>query len=103
VFEGRTSAADSEHLTRLSIATSEDKHEQDRAMILRNRRITIRDTVSTLDISEGSAHSMVHDILEFHKVCALWVPKELTEEHMLNRVDIAIVCRSGTAVKATIF
>jgi hypothetical protein len=32
-------------------------------MVLKDRRITMRDIASTLEISEGSAHSVVHDNL----------------------------------------
>ena len=31
-------------------------------------------------MSVGSAYSLIHDSLNFSKVCARWVPKELTEE-----------------------
>jgi hypothetical protein len=65
-------------------------NKQARAMILMDRRIRIRSTESALDISEGSTHSMVHDILGFHRVCAYWVTKELTEEHKHNCVDTSI-------------
>jgi hypothetical protein len=41
-----------------------------RAMILKNRGITIRENASTPDIGEGSAYSKVYDILGFHKICA---------------------------------
>ena len=30
-------------------------------------------------MSVGSAYSLIHDILKFSKVCARWVPKELTK------------------------
>jgi hypothetical protein len=40
-------------------------------MILKARSVTIRDTASTPDISEGSVRSIVYDILGFfYKVCA---------------------------------
>jgi hypothetical protein len=43
-----------------------------------------------LQISHGSAHDIIHNRLGFHKVCARWVPKQLTEEHKNNRV---VICR----------
>ena len=33
-------------------------------------------------------HDIIHNRLGFRKVCARWVPKELTEEHRNNRVAI---------------
>jgi hypothetical protein len=65
-IEGRTSVTDSELLWCLSTITSDDKHEQARAMILTDRTVTITDTATVLDTHECSAHSIVHDILGFH-------------------------------------
>jgi hypothetical protein len=42
-------------------------------------------------ISYGSVHEITHNRLGFHKVCARWVPKQLTEKHKRNRLTI---CRS---------
>jgi len=37
-------------------------------------------------MSHGSAHHIVHDVLQFHKVSARWVPRQLTAE-LKERVD----------------
>ena len=37
-------------------------------------------------ISHGSAYEIIHNRLGFHKVYAIWVKKQLTEEHRHNRV-----------------
>ncbi len=39
-----------------------------------------------INISYGSAHNIVHDTLNFRKVSARWVPKNLTEEQMGQRM-----------------
>ena len=39
-------------------------------------------------MSVGSAYSLIHDSLKFSKVCARWVPKELTEEHKRKRLEV---------------
>ena len=39
-------------------------------------------------MSVGSAYSLIHDSLMFSKVCASWVPKELTEERKCKRLDV---------------
>jgi len=31
-------------------------------------------------MSHGSTHHVVHDVLQFHKVSASWVPRQLTAE-----------------------
>jgi hypothetical protein len=74
---GRTILTDTERLGLPSISTSDDKQDQDRAMILDDRRTTIIDIATRLVISQGSAHSIVHDILGYHTVCARWVPNSL--------------------------
>jgi len=45
-----------------------------------NYHITVNETAAHLDRSHGSAHNIVHDVLQFHKVCARWVPCQLTAE-----------------------
>ena len=45
--------------------------------------------VHVLQISHGSAYEMMHNKLGFHKVCARWVPKHLTELHKQMCVDIS--------------
>ena len=39
-------------------------------------------------MSVGSAYSLVYDSLKFCKVCDMWVPKELTEDHNRKRLDV---------------
>jgi hypothetical protein len=39
-------------------------------------------------ISIGSTYSVVHDNLQFHKMCARWIPKRLTNEHKCMHLDI---------------
>jgi len=34
-----------------------------------------------LDISCGSAYSIIHKNLKYYKICARWVTKQLTDEH----------------------
>ncbi len=45
-----------------------------------NRRITLDEMVSELNISHGSAHHIIHNVLGFRKVSARWVPRQLTPE-----------------------
>ena len=40
-----------------------------------------------LDMSHGSAHHIVQDVLQFHKVSARWVPRQLTAKLKERRVD----------------
>jgi len=57
------------------------------AIVKENRRVTVHEIAAHLDMSHGSAHHIVHDVLQFHKVSARWVPRQLTEELKQRRVD----------------
>ena len=53
-----------------------------------NRRVTVHEIAAHLDMSHGLAHHIVHDVLQFHKVSARWVPRQLTAELKERRVDV---------------
>jgi predicted transcriptional regulator len=37
------------------------------AIVKENRRVTVNEIAAHLDVSHGSAHHIVHDVLQFHK------------------------------------
>jgi len=89
MFEnGRTSVMDAERSGRPSRSTTDEKLEEARAIILTDRRVTIEEIALQLGISQGTAYSLVHGILGFHKIAARWVPRHLTEELKRNRQHI---------------
>jgi len=57
------------------------------ATVQENRRVTVHEIAAHLDMSHGSAYHIVHDVLQFHKVSARWVPCQLTAEFKERRVD----------------
>jgi ribosomal protein S25 len=57
------------------------------AIVKDNRRVTVHEIAAHLDISDGSAHHIIHDVLQFHKVSAKSVPRQLTAELKERRVD----------------
>jgi len=57
------------------------------AIVKENRRVTMNEIATHLDMSHGSAHYIVHDVLHFHKVPAKWVPRQLTAELKERRAD----------------
>ena len=57
------------------------------AIVQENRRVTVNEIAAHLDVSHGSAHHIVHDVLYFHKVSARWVPCQLTADLKEQRVD----------------
>jgi len=57
------------------------------AIMKENRRVTVNEIAAHTDKSNGSAHHTVHDILQFHKVSAMWVPRQLHCRMKERRVD----------------
>ena len=47
----------------------------------------VSEVAAHLDISYGSAYAILHDDLGYRKVCAQWVPKELTVVRKQQRVE----------------
>ncbi|GBL72101.1 hypothetical protein AVEN_115111-1 [Araneus ventricosus] len=48
-------------------------------LIRQNRRITTREITGELSISKGTVHHIIHKKLGYDKVCAQWVPKNLSK------------------------
>ena len=57
------------------------------AIMKENRRVTAHEIAARLDMSHGSAHHIVHDVLQFHEVSARWLPCHLTTELKERLVD----------------
>ena len=57
------------------------------AIVKENRHVTVHEIAVRLDMSHGSAHHIVHDVLQFHEVSARWVPRHLTTELKERLVD----------------
>jgi len=88
MFEnGHTSVMDAERSGRPATATTTRNKERTLELIRENRRITVEEYAGRLNVSVGSAYSLIHDSLKFSNVCARWVPKELTEDHKRKRLD----------------
>ncbi|GFR73607.1 histone-lysine N-methyltransferase SETMAR [Elysia marginata] len=49
----------------------------------------IRKIALKLEIPKSMVHEIVNDTLGYHKVSARWVPKMLTGDHKLQRVEIS--------------
>jgi len=85
---GRTSVTDAECSRRPATATTTRTEERTLELICENRRMTVEEVAGRLNVSVGSAYSLIHDSLKFSKVCSRWVPKELTEERKRKRLYI---------------
>jgi len=47
------------------------------AIVKENRCVTVNEIAAHVDMSHGSAHHILHDVLQFHKVSARWLPCQL--------------------------
>ncbi|GFS06846.1 histone-lysine N-methyltransferase SETMAR [Elysia marginata] len=65
----------------------------------------IREIALKLEIPKNTVHEIVHDTFGYQKVSARWVPKTLTEDHKLQRVEISqhllLRCQQDNGVKDT--
>jgi hypothetical protein len=55
----------------------DEKIRQAREMVLTNRQV-VDEVACSVQISHGSAYQMIRDEVGFHKLCARWMPRELT-------------------------
>jgi [histone H3]-lysine36 N-dimethyltransferase SETMAR len=88
-FSGGRQSTDNDNRTGRPVsALTDDNVTTVDKMIRSDRRITVRDIVSTLHISAGSVDTIIHDKLGFSKVCARWVPRQLTPDNRETRMNI---------------
>jgi histone-lysine N-methyltransferase SETMAR len=83
---GRESVVDEKRPGRHVVATTDAANETIDAFIRSDRRVSISDIVRHTGISRRSVHRVVRDHLNFRKVSARWVPKELKPEQQAVRM-----------------
>ena len=57
-------------------------------IVKENRQVTVHEITAHLGTSHRSAYHIVHYVLQFHKLSARWVPRQLTAELKERRVDV---------------
>jgi len=67
--------------TKPSTSTNADHISHADELIRMNHWIKINEIFEELGLSYGSVHSIIHEHLNFNKVCACWVPRSLTDAH----------------------
>jgi transposase len=70
----------------VSAATAENKAHVD-ALIRADRRITLQNIMEDIGIAKGTVCDIIKD-LAYRKVCARWVPRQLTTELKQSRLDV---------------
>lgn len=87
--EGRTSVENLPHERRPATSVNDENIEKVKKIVLENRRVTEREIASELDISNGSAHTIIHDVLGMRRVSARLVPKLLNFLQKEQRKTVA--------------
>lgn len=86
---GRESIEDDSRSGRPKTATNDEMTQKVEAMVLEDRRMKVSTIGTTLGISEPSVITILHDNLNMSKVSARWVPRLLTPEQKLRRLEIS--------------
>lgn len=88
--EGRTNVHDEERSSRPSVI-NEDVVDAVKEKILDDRRTIITDLCNDfLEISRDTMHEIVRNCLGYRKICARWVPKELSPDHLKKRMAASL-------------
>ena len=90
--EGREEIIDDSRTGRPASSKTEGKIADVQELIAIDRRMTVQQIAEAVDISYGSAQSILHNDLGLSKQCARWVPKML-QPHQKN-----IRCELSTAI-----
>jgi hypothetical protein len=77
---GVTSVKDAPHPSQAHIVVTPENIAAVKALIRKNRQVTVDEIDTIVDLSHSSAHHIIHDVFQFQKVSARWVPRQLTAE-----------------------
>jgi [histone H3]-lysine36 N-dimethyltransferase SETMAR len=86
---GNTDIADKPRCGRPPSAATEDNKRQVDEMIRSDRRITVREIVDALGTGHNAVQGIINE-LGYSKVCARWVPRQLTDELKQSRRDVSM-------------
>ncbi|XP_067665195.1 histone-lysine N-methyltransferase SETMAR-like [Haliotis asinina] len=86
---GRESLDDEPCPGRPSTSTTQANIDTVDQLVMGNRRITMHELEYATGLPYGSIHNVLHDNLHMSKVCARWVPRMLSDDMKLSRVNIS--------------
>ena len=87
--EGRENVEDEPRPGRPSTSTTDENVEAVKEIVLKNRRITIREVAEDVGISVGSCYDILSDVLGMRRVSVKFVPKFLNFDQKNRRMTIA--------------
>ncbi len=86
--EGRTNIHDEERSDQLSFI-SKELVDAVKEIIKNDRYVTITDLCKTfIEVSKGTLHEIARNCLGFRQLCARYVPKQLTSDHLEKRMTV---------------
>ena len=86
---GRTSLEDDPRQGRPKSASTPEMIAKIQDMVLEDRRLTVDEIADTVNISHGTAHNILSEVLGFKKLCAQWMPHLLTMEQKHIRMRLS--------------
>jgi histone-lysine N-methyltransferase SETMAR len=86
--DGEMNVKDEPRSGRPSTAVTEANVEKAEELLKEDRRLSLRDLSFSLGVSMERTHRIVMDCLKMRRVCARWVPHDLTDEQRRKRVEI---------------
>ena len=87
--QGRTSVEDDPRVGRPVTEATDQNIEVIRKLIDENPHISIRYMAFETGSSYGNINRIIHDELKLKKLCAKWVPHQLTEKYKQQRMEIS--------------
>ena len=88
---GKISLNDDPHTGRIPDAITPQSIERVRNLIKDEHKVTIDYIAEQTNLSHGTIHTILHKHLHMRKICARWVPRNLSEVQRLIRHDLSQV------------
>lgn len=89
---GRTSTNDAERSGRPNEAVIPENIKKIHKLVMNDRKLKVHELADIVKISDGSVFTILHEHLGMRKLCAKWVPRELTVDQKQQRIDASEEC-----------
>ncbi|XP_012564110.2 histone-lysine N-methyltransferase SETMAR-like [Hydra vulgaris] len=89
---GHMSTEDDERSGRPKEAVTDENVKKIHKIILNDRKVKLLEIANTLKISKERVGHIIHEYLDMRKLCAKWVPRELTIDQKQQRIDDSEQC-----------
>lgn len=89
---GHMSTEDDERSGRPKEAVTDENIQKIHKMILNDRKLKLIEIAEALKVSKERVGHIVHEFLGMRKLCAKWVPRELTFDQKQQRIDDSEQC-----------